>query len=42
MSMPADDHEKAKARRVQMVLYVLTFSMVALPLLIFWLRHLKP
>jgi hypothetical protein len=41
MSMPADDQEKAKGRRIQLGLYVLTFSMVALPLLIFWLRHVK-
>lgn len=39
--MPVDDHEKAKARRIQRILYVLTFSMVVLPLLIFWLRHVK-
>lgn len=39
--MPPDDHEKAKARRVQMALYIITFSLVALPLLIFWLRHIK-
>lgn len=40
--MPADDQEKTKGRRIQLVLYVLTFAMVALPLLIFWLRHIKP
>lgn len=41
MSTPPDDQEKEKARRARMILYVLTFSLVALPLLIFWLRHVK-
>jgi hypothetical protein len=41
MSTPADDQEKAKARRVQLALYILTFLMIAVPLLIFWLQHVK-
>jgi hypothetical protein len=41
MSMPPDDHEKMRARRVQVALYILTFLMIAVPLLIFWLRHVK-
>jgi hypothetical protein len=41
MREPDDDQARAQARRIQMALYVLTFVMVALPVLIFWLRHVK-
>lgn len=39
--MDADPSEKAKAARVQRLLYVLTIAMIVVPLVIFLLRSFK-